>query len=73
MGAAVGGAGAHCRGDLAGEAASEGGAARVGERACKVVGKYTMTKHFERSINGGAVYRRRTAAVAAEAALDGSA
>ena len=49
------------------------GAAKIGERVGKVIGKYKMAKHFEWSIDGdgGLVYRRRAAAIAAEAALDG--
>ena len=49
------------------------GAAKIGERVGKVIGKYKMAKHFEWSIDGdgGLVYRRRAAAIADEAALDG--
>ena len=49
------------------------GAAKIGERVGKVIGKYKMAKHFEWSIDGDGVlvYRRRTDAIAAEAALDG--
>ncbi len=46
------------------------GAAKIGERVGKVVGKYKMAKHFEWSIDehGLFTYRRRDAAIAA---LDG--
>ena len=49
------------------------GAEKIGERVGKVIGKYKMAKHFEWSIDadGGLVYQRRAAAIAAEAALDG--
>ncbi len=49
------------------------GAARIGERAGKVIGRCKMAKHFEWSIDeqGGFNYRRNASSIAAEAALDG--
>ena len=49
------------------------GAARIGERVGKVIGKYKMAKHFTWSIDDGGVltFRRNDAAIAAEARLDG--
>ncbi|MDE2751586.1 MAG: IS1634 family transposase, partial [Gemmatimonadota bacterium] len=49
------------------------GAAKIGERVGKVIGKYKMAKHFTWSIDDGGVltFRRNDAAIAAEARLDG--
>ena len=49
------------------------GAARIGERVGRVIGKYKMAKHFTWSIDDGGVLtcRRNDAAIAAEARLDG--
>lgn len=49
------------------------GAAKIGERVGKVIGKYKMAKHFTWSIDDGGVltFRRNDAAIVAEARLDG--
>ena len=49
------------------------GAAKIGARVGKVIGKYKMAKHFDWDIDddGFFGYRRNAASIAAEAALDG--
>jgi hypothetical protein len=47
-------------------------AAQIGQRAGKVINKYKMAKHFTLQITDGTfAYERKTAQIAAEAALDG--
>src|SRR6478752_269324 len=48
------------------------GAGRIGETVGKIIGKYKVGKHFERTITDTSfTYQRNHAAIAAEAALDG--